>query len=337
MSLESAIEAEDLTKYYGDFLAVDHVSFKVKKGEIFGFLGPNGAGKTTTVRMLTGISIPSEGSARIMGFDIERQAVQAKSLMGVVPDTSNIFSELSAWDNLVFSGKLYDQPRKRREERSEQLLKMFGLFERRSEKVQGFSRGMKRKICIAMALINDSQLLFLDEPTSGLDVQSVLSIREMIRRLNSEGITVFLTTHNMDEANQLCDRIGIINNGKLVAVDSPEKLKRKTRGLKSIEVAFKQTTRTIQDSLSNLSGVNRVSKRGDKYRLYTDDPSTVIEGVWKFSQTKGLKIMTMNTLGPSLENVFVTLTGEKPRGQMGVKRTRKDQGGRSSEHNFTVD
>jgi ABC-2 type transport system ATP-binding protein len=320
MNTEKAIIAEDLTKYYREFLAVDHINFTVEKGEIFGFLGPNGAGKTTTVRMLTGISIPSEGSAQIMGYDIQRQAVQAKNLMGIVPDTSNIFNELTAWQNLMFSGKLYDLPKKRREEKARQLLKMFDLYNRRSEKVQEFSRGMKRKICIAMALINDSTILFLDEPTSGLDVQSVLSIRETIRTLNSEGTTVFVTTHNMEEANQLCDRIGIINNGKLVAIDAPEELKSIAQGLKSVEVAFKQTPRTIQDTLSTIESANRVTKLGDKYRVYTDNPPKVIREVWELSQQNKLEIMTINTLGPSLEDVFVTLTGEKPRGQPGNQR-----------------
>lgn len=328
MNAENAIVAEDLTKYYGEFLAVDHINFEVKEGKIFGFLGPNGAGKTTTVRMLTGISIPSEGSAQIMGYDIQHQAIQAKTLMGIVPDTSNIFNELTAWDNLMFSGKLYDIPKNRREEKAEQLLKMFDLYDRRSEKVQGFSRGMKRKICIAMALINDSTILFLDEPTSGLDVQSVLGIRETIQNLNKEGTTIFLTTHNMDEANQLCDRIGIINNGKLVAIDSPERLKAKTQGLKSVEIAFKQTIKKIQDTLSKIHNANRVVKRGDKYHIFTDDPSKVIEEIWRIAHEKKLEIMAINTLGPSLEDVFVKLTGEKPRGPIDGLRTQKRRRGR---------
>src|SRR4030043_1850976 len=183
----SAIEAINLTKYYDDLLAVDHINFQVEEGEIFGFLGPNGAGKTTTIRMLTGISIPTEGTATIMGYDIQSQPIQAKEQMGIVPDVSNIYNELSAWDNLVFTGKLYDLPKALREDRAEELLKMFGLYERRKEKVQGFSRGMKRRICIAMALMNRSSIVFLDEPTSGLDVQSVLIIRETIRKINTKG------------------------------------------------------------------------------------------------------------------------------------------------------
>ena len=133
---------------------MDHVDFQVRKGEIFGFLGPNGAGKTTTIRMLTGISIPTEGKATIMGYDIQRNPVEAKEQMGIVPDVSNVYNELSAWDNLIFTGKLYDMPKTYREKRAEELLRMFGLFDRCKEKVQGFSRGMKRRICIAMALMN---------------------------------------------------------------------------------------------------------------------------------------------------------------------------------------
>ena len=220
-----------MTKYYGDFLAVDHINFEVKKGEIFGFLGPNGAGKTTTIRMLTGISVPSEGTATIMGYDIQHQSVSAKEQMGIVPDVSNVYKDLSAWDNLIFTGKLYDMPKAFRESRAEELLKMFGLYERRKERVKSFSRGMKRRICIAMALMNRSSVIFLDEPTSGLDVQSVLIIRDLIRKLNQQGLTIFITTHNIEEASQMCDRVAIINNGKIATIDTPEKLKRTVESL----------------------------------------------------------------------------------------------------------
>ncbi len=200
--MDNAVEAKNLTKYYDKLLAVDHINFEAKKGEVFGFLGPNGAGKTTTIRMLTGISKPSEGTATIMGYDIQRNPIKAKEQMGIVPDVSNIYNELSAWDNLIFTGKLYDMPKVFRETRAEELLKMFGLYERRREKVQGFSRGMKRRICIGMALMNQSSIVFLDEPTSGLDVQSVLIIREIIRTLNQQGLTIFITTHNLEEATR---------------------------------------------------------------------------------------------------------------------------------------
>jgi ABC-2 type transport system ATP-binding protein len=208
-----AIEVRDLIKYYSDFLAVDHISFDVEMGEIFGFLGPNGAGKSTTIRMLTGISLPSAGTAKILGYDIVRNPVEAQALMGIVPDISNIYTALTAWQNLDFTGKLYGIARNKREEKNRELLERFELYDRKDDKVEDFSRGMRRKVCIAMALVNDSKVLYLDEPTSGLDVQSVRSIRDLVRDLNDEGLTVFLTTHNMGEANTMCDRIAVINRG----------------------------------------------------------------------------------------------------------------------------
>lgn len=313
--LNHVIEASSLTKYYGEFCAVDHINFNVEKGEIFGFLGPNGAGKTTTVRMLTGISIPSDGWAKIMGYDIQRQSVEAKELMGIVPDTSNVYTELSAWDNLTFTGQLYGMSRSDREERARELLEMFELYDRRHEKLEDYSRGMRRRVCIAMALINRSSVLFLDEPTSGLDVQSVITIRELIRKLNQEGLTVFLTTHNMEEASHMCDRIAIINHGRIAAIDTPEKLKRTTEGLQSVEVSFDTTDRGILDDLRRLTGVKDAGKQGDKFRLYTDDPPGVLSEVWGYAKKNELKLITVNTLGPSLEDVFVKLTGirEEPR------------------------
>jgi len=312
METEHAIEVSNLTKRYGDLIAVDHINFNVRKGEVFGFLGPNGAGKTTTIRMLTGISTPAEGTATISGFDIRRQPIEAKEQMGIVPDISNVYNELSAWDNLTFTGKLYDMPKEFRESRAEELLKMFGLYERRSEKVQGFSRGMKRRICIAMALMNRASIIFLDEPTSGLDVQSVLIIRDLIRKLNQEGLTIFITTHNIEEASQMCDRVAIINRGKIAAIDTPEKLKRTVESLQSVEVAFETTPQDALKALKGLPKVNEAVKEGDKFRLFTDDPASVLASTWDYAQSNKLKLITVNTLGPSLEDVFVKLTGIRP-------------------------
>jgi ABC-2 type transport system ATP-binding protein len=291
---------------------VDHINFEVKKGEVFGFLGPNGAGKTTTIRMLTGISIPTEGTATIMGYNIESQSVEAKEQMGIVPDVSNVYNELSAWDNLIFTGKLYDMPKAYREKRAEELLRMFGLLDRCKEKVQSFSRGMKRRICIAMALMNRSQLLFLDEPTSGLDVQSVLVIRDLIRRLNRQGLTVFLTTHNIEEASQMCDHVAIINHGRIAVVDTPEKLKRTVENLQSVEVAFETVSPNMLKELKEFPNVSNAVKEGDKFRLITNDPTSVLTSTWNYAQKNNLRLITVNTLGPSLEDVFVKLTGIRP-------------------------
>jgi len=322
---EYAIQVSNLTKKYGDLVAVDHINLAVNQREIFGFLGPNGAGKTTTIRMLTGISTPAEGTAKIMGYDIQHQTIEAKEQMGIVPDISNVYNELSAWDNLIFTGKLYDMPSDYRESRAEELLKLFGLYERRGEKVQGFSRGMKRRICIAMALMNRASIIFLDEPTSGLDVQSVLIIRDLIRKLNQEGLTIFLTTHNIEEASQMCDRVAIINQGKIAIIDTPEKLKRTVESLQSVEVAFETTPENAALMLGGLPEVGEVVKEGDKFRLFTSNPSTVLAAVWGYAQSNNLKIFTMNTVGPSLEDVFVKLTGIRPATESGGS-VKKGQG-----------
>jgi ABC-2 type transport system ATP-binding protein len=307
--MEIAIKTVDLTKYYGELIAVDHINFEVKQGEIFGFLGPNGAGKTTTTRMLIGISIPTEGTAEVMGYDIRKQSVEAKELMGIVPDISNVYTDLSAWDNLTFTGRLYDIPKAERNRRAEQMLQLFGLFDRRHERVDGFSRGMKRKLCIAMALMNESSILFLDEPTSGLDVQSVLTIRNLIKKMNDEGLTIFLTTHNMEEANKMCDRVAIINNGKIAAIDTPERLKRTIKKLQVIEISFAGSTKNIIPALKTLKGVTEVVKKGDKYHLNTENPPKTLAEIWRYASDNNLELNTVNTLGPSLEDVFVNLTG----------------------------
>jgi len=321
MTEVKAIEAKSLTKYYGDFLAVDHVSFDVNQGEIFGFLGPNGAGKSTTIRMLTGVSTPTEGAATIMGYDITRQPVDAKSIMGIVPDISNIYTELTAWENLIFTGKLYGIPKARREESAESLLKRFDLYGRKDEKVEGFSRGMKRRVCIAMALVNDSKILFLDEPTSGLDVKSVRGIRGMIHELNAEGLTVFLTTHNIEEASQMCDRIAIINRGKIAVIDTPENIKRAMKSSQSVEVAFRETSKETQKTLEDLSSVIELQKRGDKLRLLTEDPTQTLRQLWGVIDDQGLEPITLSTLGSSLEDAFLQLTGTEMEAEV-IKRRR---------------
>ena len=325
MQSKYAIEVSNLMKRYEDLVAVDHINFTVNQKEIFGFLGPNGAGKTTTIRMLTGISIPTEGTAKIMGYDIQRQTIEAKEQMGIVPDISNVYNELSAWDNLIFTGKLYDMPKDFRDKHAEELLKMFGLYERRNEKVQCFSRGMKRRICIAMALMNKANIIFLDEPTSGLDVQSVLIIRDLIRKLNQDGQTIFITTHNIEEASQMCDRVAIINHGKIATIDTPEKLKRTVENLQSVEIAFEAMAPDALKKLGELPEVSEAVKEGDKFKLFTSNPSSVLASVWNYTQSNNLKLITINTVGPSLEDVFVKLTGIRPATESGGG-TRMGQG-----------
>jgi len=306
--MENAIEAVNLTKYFDKFLAVDHINFEVKKGEIFGFLGPNGAGKTTTIRMLTSLTKPSEGTAKIFGYDIQTQTIAAKKHMGIVPEISNIYDDLSAWDNLMFTGELYQVSKAEREKKARELLELFGLYDRRNAKAKGFSKGMKRRLTLSMGLINTPQLLFLDEPTSGLDVQSVLIIKDVVRELNQKGVTVFLTTHDIEEANVTCDRVAIIHKGKIAAIDTPEKLKKTIQSVQSVEVAFDEILPKTLKELEKIQSVNEVRKEGDKFRLYTHDPANVLSGLWEYANANNLKPISLSTLGPSLEDVFVKLT-----------------------------
>ncbi len=323
MTKINAIEAHGLTKFFGDFLAVDHISFEVEQGEIFGFLGPNGAGKSTTIRMLTGISTPTEGTAKIMGFDILKHSVEAKSVMGIVPDISNIYTELSAWENLIFTGKLYGVSKGRREKKAEELLQLFDLYDRRDEKTVGFSRGMRRRVCIAMALISDSKVLYLDEPTSGLDVKSVRSIRRLIRELNEDGLTVFLTTHNIEEASQMCDRIAIINRGRIAAIDTPERLRTAMKSNQAVEIAFKEQIKGTRELLENLSSVTEVQKRGDKLRLITHDSAQTLRQILQVIEENGLVPVSLNTLGASIEDAFLWLTGAEMESEIIHRRNRR--------------
>ena len=238
---DTVIQASDLTKSYGVLLAVDHVNFEIEKGEIFGFLGPNGAGKTTTIRMLTGLSKPTEGEASVLGFDVGTEIVEAKRHIGVVPETSNLYDELSAIDNLVFMAQLYGVPRDQRRERAEELLKNFGLYERKDGLFRTFSRGMKRALTIASALIHNPEILFLDEPTVGLDVVAARSLRNLIANLHQQRTTIFLTTHYLEEAELLCDRVAIIAKGKILEIDTPQNLKNRTKA-ESLEDAFMKIT-----------------------------------------------------------------------------------------------
>jgi ABC-2 type transport system ATP-binding protein len=239
--MENIIDVKNLTKQFGDFTAVDEISFKVRTGEVFGFLGPNGAGKTTTIRMLTGLSKPTGGNASILGLDINSKIVQIKKRIGVVPEISNLYDELSAFDNLLFMAQLYGVPKSERREAAEELLKTFRLYERKDSLFRTFSRGMKRALTIAAALIHNPEVLFLDEPTVGLDVVASRSLRNLISNLRRQGITIFLTTHYLEEADLLCDRVAIIVKGKILTIDTPENLKDKTK-TKSLEEAFMKIT-----------------------------------------------------------------------------------------------
>jgi ABC-2 type transport system ATP-binding protein len=241
MNKENIIDVSNLTKRYKDILAVDHISFIVKRGEIFGFLGPNGAGKTTTIKMLTGLIQPTEGTATIQKKDIRTQIVEIKKIVGVVTEDSNLYDELSVLDNLRFVGQLYGVSPVNREKQIGELLKRFNLESKQEAKFATLSKGMKRKVTIAAALIHSPQVVFLDEPTTGLDVLSARILRAMIKELKALGVTIFLTTHYIEEAEQLCDRVAILVNGTVKTVDTPGNLIATTNS-KKLEEAFIEIT-----------------------------------------------------------------------------------------------
>ncbi len=306
--MADAIDVKNLTKKFGTNIAVDNISFSVHEGEIFGFLGPNGAGKTTTTRMLTGVIPPEAGTATILGYDIRREPVLAKQGFGVVPETSNAYVDLTAWQNLMLMGELYGLAHARAMKRASDLLGVLGLLKQKDQKVQTYSKGMKQRLILAMALIHEPKLLFLDEPTSGLDVRSTHMILSLLRDLNLAGTTIFLTTHNMEEANQLCHRVGIIRSGKIVAIDTPEKLKTAIERVHRIEVSFDREI--SKESLLRLAGVTGADQTGDKWQITAANRDTAIRSLVAFSQEKNATIITLNTITPSLDDAYLRLTEE---------------------------
>ena len=307
--MENAIEVSNLTKRYGDVTAVNAMSFQVARGEFFGLLGPNGAGKTTTIRMLTGLTKPTSGTAKILGLNCIAEALAVKRRIGVVSEVSNLYNEMSAWDNLMFIGELYGVDKATRTARAKELLKVFQLYERRNDRLGTYSKGMKRRVRIAAALVHNPDVLFLDEPTSGLDVQSSRLIRLIVRELNRKGTTIFLTTHYIEEADELCNKVAIIREGRIVAEDSPEKLKASLQGERILEVAFNKDVAGLEALLRANGSVVDVSRQGDRYHIHTTNASIVVKEAAQLASLNDLEIVSINTKQPSLEDVFVKYTG----------------------------
>ncbi len=234
-----ALTADGLTRRSGERVAVDHASFSVAAGEVFGFLGPNGAGKSTTTRMLTGFLAPTEGRALIAGIDVARQPSRARRRIGVVPEEANVYADLTVRQNILLMAELHGVASSDRERRCNDLLRTFDLEERSQQKGRQLSKGLRQRLMLCMASVSDPEILFLDEPTSGLDVASTHMIRYEIGRLNRErGMTVFITTHNMEEADQLCHRVAIMNQGRIAAIDKPAALRDRVASRRSVVVTF---------------------------------------------------------------------------------------------------
>ncbi|ASJ09062.1 multidrug ABC transporter ATP-binding protein [Thermococcus siculi] len=296
--MKPVIEAKNLTKRYGDFTAVEGISFEVKKGEIFGFLGPNGAGKTTTVRMLSTLTSITEGEAYVNGYDVRREKKAVKKTIGVVQDVSNLYDELTVEENLRFLAKLYDAP----VENVSKLIKDFNLPAKK--KFGKLSSGYKRRTAIVAALIHEPPLLFLDEPTVALDVQSAKLVRSMIQLLNKEGKTIFLTTHNMAEAETLPHRIAIINRGKIVAIGKRNEL-RKLVG-KGVKVRFR--VEPLSNRLLRFLEPYSPKPDGDTLVVVVEDPDAFLDEFWRLKGELGFKVLHLSTELPSIEEVFLQLT-----------------------------
>jgi ABC-2 type transport system ATP-binding protein len=236
------IETKNLVKRYGDKVAVNNVSFDVCGGEIFGFLGPNGAGKTTTIKMIVGLLQPSAGNVRVAGYDVQAQPIQAKAASGYVPDTPNLYPKLSGRELLRFVGDLYEVDPQQNERRMEELLRLFDLEKAGDDPIDSYSHGMQQKTALAAALVHDPKVLVLDEPTVGLDPRSARLIKDMLRQMANRGAAVFLSTHILEIAERMCDRIGIINKGELIAVGSMDELRSMGKGETSLEDIFLSLT-----------------------------------------------------------------------------------------------
>jgi ABC-2 type transport system ATP-binding protein len=317
MSKDVVIRASDLTKYYGEILAIDHIHFEVEEGEIFGFLGPNGAGKTTTIRIMTGLTQPTDGKASILGFDVNSGPgmVEARRHIGVVPEISNLYDELSAVDNLAFMAQLYGVPRAQRRKREEELLRAFGLHERKDSPFRTFSRGMKRALTIAAALIHNPGVLFLDEPTVGLDVVAARSLRNLICNLRRQGITIFLTTHYLEEADLLCDQVAILVKGRIITIDSPQALKAATEEESVIEFSSEgepPISVLIKDALYRLPEVKAMAVEANRVRVYGGIPNRVYYEIFQLAKDRGIEIRSVSSIRPSLEDAFIKITGLSP-------------------------
>ena len=321
------IEVKGLTKIFDGTTAVDDISFAVQAGELFGFLGPNGAGKTTTINVLTGLARPYGGAIRIAGIDCSTNPKAAQHLMGVVPDESNLYPELTGFDNLCFCGSLYGMNRNDRESRTRELLDRFGLADASGRKFAVYSRGMKRKLTIAAGIIHKPEILFLDEPTTGLDVASARQLRQLIADLHRAGTTIFLTTHYIEEAERLCERIAFIVAGRIVKIDTVEHLLQPFQKKQVIQITSINEAKSIQAKLSDtFPDMEFIFSHNKIIRVEADKP--ILAGaIVRFLEEQGIEVSEARRIRPSLEDVFVRITGietdamkkEKEKSGMGGK------------------
>ena len=310
----SAIEVEQIVKTFGAFTAVNGVSFCVEQGEIFGLLGPNGAGKSTLIRMLTTLLLPTSGAARVHGFDVVAQANEVRRAIGVIPQAMTSDLELSVEENLLIFAKLYGVPRERREQLIPSLLAAVELTQWRKAPVKNLSGGMRRRVEIARGLVHEPQIFFLDEPTTGLDPVSRVAVWEMLQQIKAEReLTILLTTHYMDEADRLCDRIAIVDHGELKALDSPLKLKASLAGATVLDVSFDAAPAGWLARLSALPQVEAVTGHDEVFRVSTRNGPATTLALMEAAASAGLAVQSLSVQSTTLDDVFVHYTGRQLR------------------------
>lgn len=317
------IEVKCLGKNFGDFKAVKDISFEVRKGEVFGFLGPNGAGKTTTINMLTGLAKPTSGEITIAGHDGIRQIKKVQRMIGIVPDESNLYDDLSGYENLVFCASLYGMKKERREQKARELLRQFSLDDTGDRPFKAFSKGMKRKLTIAAGIIHDPEILFLDEPTTGIDVESARQIRRLVQELHEKGTTIFLTTHYIEEAERLCSRIGFIAGGKIIKVRAVDDLMNEAQQEQIVEFAFDEPDQDLETALRN-EFPEFSFKKNQKDRIRVISRARIeLMPFMRFFEDHAILVNEARIIKPSLEEIFVKITGievEKMKGEREGKK-----------------
>jgi ABC-2 type transport system ATP-binding protein len=313
---DDLIRVVGLCRSYGSVRALDNVSFSVRRGEVFGYLGPNGAGKTTTINILCGLLQRDSGEVHVCGLDIARDPIAVKQRIGVVPEESNLYPEITCRRNLEYLGELYGLSRIDRCKRTDDLLQIFGLADRANALFRTLSRGMKRRLTMAAALIHSPEVLFLDEPTAGLDVPSARALRSLIRAISRDGTTVFLTTHNLSEAETLCHRVLILVKGQVVAQGTSEQIRRRVEKARSLTITL--SGEVTREALRKACGaVQSATVIDGTWRLEVSDAHEAIAQVLAFAGKEGLRVVELATATPTLEDAFMTILTDESRGKKG--------------------
>jgi ABC-2 type transport system ATP-binding protein len=305
-----AIDVQHIVKKFGDFTAVNDITFSVADGEIFGLLGPNGAGKSTLIRMLTTLLLPTSGSARVNGFDIVTEQNDVRNSIGVIPQAMTSDLELSVDENLLIYAKLYGVPREKRKRLIDELLAAMELTEWRDKQVKNLSGGMRRRVEIARGLVHEPRIFFLDEPTTGLDPVSRVAVWEMLQKVKAErDLTVLITTHYMDEADRLCDRIAIVDHGDLKALDSPLKLKASIPGNNVIEASFAGAPPDWRETLERLPSVERVAEQDHVFRISSSNGPAALTALMNTAVERRVSVESLSVQSTTLDDVFVHYAG----------------------------